>query len=163
MLASKTQIWDIQHKQLVMVNSIKFTFRVLWKNKLFSGLNIFGLTFGLTAALWLLLFLQNELSYDKHIEGHENIYRVSHILSAPGVEFNTAFSPTELSPLLKERFPEVLDYARFSSIQNPEISYKQEVFFVEDKFFTDESAVELFDLKLLSGSNPTTSATLTIS
>lgn len=142
-----------------MVNSIKFTFRVLWKNKLFSGLNIFGLTFGLTAALWLLLFLQNELSYDRHIAGHENIYRVNHILSAPGVEFNTAFSPTELSPLLKERFPEVLDYARFSSIQNPEISYKQEVFLVEDKFFTDESAVELFDLKLLSGSNPTPLAT----
>ena len=142
-----------------MLNTIKFSLRVLWKNKLFSGLNIFGLTFGLTAALWLLLFLQNELSYDKHVEGHENIYRVSHILTAPGVEFNTAYSPTELSPLLKDRFPEIVDYARFSFIQNPEISYKQEVFLEEEKYFSDESAVEIFDLELLSGSNPAPLAT----
>ena len=136
-----------------MLNTIKFSLRVLLKNKLFSALNIFGLTFGLTAALWLLLFLQNELSYDRHIQGHENIYRVSHILSAPGVEFNTAFSATELSPLLKERYPEVESYARFSFIDNPEIVYKTEVFLEVDKFFTDASAVEIFDLELETGSN----------
>ena len=147
-----------------MLNTIKFSLRLLWKNKLFSLLNIFGLTFGLTATLWLLLFLQNELSYDKHFAQHEDIYRVSHIFSAPGVEFNTAFSATEVSPLLKERFPEVLDFTRFTFIGNPEIMYKQEVFSEQDKYFTDPSAVDIFDLELVSGSatNPLASPGNTI-
>ncbi len=136
-----------------MLNTIKFSLRVLWKNKLFSSLNIFGLTFGLTATLWLLLFLQNELSYDKHVDGHENIYRVSHIMTAPGVEFNTAFSATELSPLMKERFPEIESYTRFAFIQNPEIVVNQEVFIEEDKYFADSTVVAMFDLNLEPGSS----------
>ena len=90
-----------------------FTLRVLWKNRLFTLLNVFGLTFGLAASIWLALYLKNELTFDQHHSQHERIYRLSHTFSAPGVEFNTATSASELPQLLQQEYPEVLKYARF--------------------------------------------------
>ena len=84
---------------------LKFALRILWKNRLFSLLNVVGLTFGLAATIWLVMFLQNELTFDQHFNNHERIYRVSHVLSAPGVEFNTAYSASELMPKMKEELP----------------------------------------------------------
>ena len=92
---------------------LKFALRVLWKNRLFSFLNIVGLTFGLSASIWLLLFLSHELTYDQHFTHHQRVYRVSHVLSAPGVEFNTAFSAPELPEKMMEELPGIENFSRF--------------------------------------------------
>jgi putative ABC transport system permease protein len=132
---------------------LTFTLRVLWKNRLFTLLNVFGLTFGLAASIWLALYLKNELTYDQHHEQHERIYRLSHKFSAPGVEFNTAASASELPPMLQEEFPEVLKYARFVGAQLREISYDNTVFAERDIFYTDQEIFEIFTHEFLAG-NP---------
>lgn len=130
---------------------ITFTLRVLWKNRLFTFLNVFGLTFGLAASIWLALYLKNELTYDQHHEHHERIYRLSHKFSAPGVEFNTATSASELAPMLKEEFPEVLEYARFLRAQLQELSYNNIVFAEQDIFYTDAGIFDMFTHEFLAG------------
>ena len=69
-----------------------------------------------------------------------------------------------MSRLLKERYPEILDFTRFAFTENPEILVGQEVFREEDKYFTDASMVEIFDLQLEvgSGTNPLASLGSTI-
>lgn len=130
---------------------IKFTLRVLWKNRFFSLLNIIGLTFGLSASIWLVLFLQNELTFDQHHENHERVYRTSHIFSAPGVEFNTAYSASELSPMLKEDFPELEAFARFQPLEISEILYNNQLLQQTGMFYTDPAAFDIFSIRLLIG------------
>ncbi len=132
---------------------LKFALRVLWKNRLFSFLNVFGLTLGLSAVIWLVLFLQNELTYDRHHPNHDSAYRVSHLFQAPGVEFNTAYSASELNPMLKEEFPEVESYARFRPLAVPEIEYNQQRFGQEQMFYSEQGAFDIFGINLLVG-NP---------
>lgn len=102
--------------------------RHLRKQKFFSSLNILGLSLGLASSIWLMLFLQNELTFDHHFSNHERIFRVGHTFKAPGVQFNTAYSPSELSPMLQERFPEIESFTRFLGVQMPEIKLNDQVF-----------------------------------
>ncbi|MBO3699781.1 ABC transporter permease [Roseivirga sp. E12] len=132
---------------------LKFALRVLWKNRLFSFLNIFGLTLGLSAVIWLVLFLQNELTYDQHHPNHERVYRVSHLFQAPGVEFNTAYTASELNPMLKEEFPEIDGYARFRPLDASQIEYNQQIFIQDHVYYSEQGAFDIFGINLLSG-NP---------
>lgn len=135
-----------------------FTLRVLWKNRFFTFLNVFGLTFGLAASIWLALYLKNELTYDQHHENHERVYRLSHKFIAPGVEFNTASSASELPAMMQEEFPEVLAYARFVGSNVREISYQNTLFAERDIYYSDQDVFRLFTHKFLAG-NPSTALT----
>ncbi|WP_286755331.1 ABC transporter permease [Roseivirga sp. UBA838] len=130
---------------------LKFALRVLWKNRLFSFLNIVGLTFGLSASIWLLLFLSHELTYDQHFTHHQRVYRVSHVLSAPGVEFNTAFSAPELPEKMMEELPGIENFSRFGFVGRGEIQHNNQVFRQERMYYTDPSVFDVFDLKLMAG------------
>ncbi len=136
--------------------------RHLYKQKFFSALNILGLTLGLSAALWLVLFLQNELTFDQHHPNYQRTYRAVHQYIAPGVEFKSAYSPSELSPMLKEQFPEVETYARFLWPDVPEIILGDQVFNQDDMFYSEEGAMDIFNIELVVGnrseqlSNPNT-------
>ena len=132
-----------------------FTFRVLWKNRVFTLLNVLGLSLGLAASIWLALYLKNELTYDQHHSLHERVYRVSHIFSAPGVEFNTATTASELLPMLKEEYPEVLAFARFQNVRVREIVYDNQVFAEQAMFYTDPEIFKVFSHTFLAG-NPAT-------
>lgn len=131
--------------------SLLQAFRHLRKQKFFSSLNIIGLSLGIASSIWLILFLQNELTFDQHFSDHERIFRVGHTFKAPGVEFNTAYSPSELSPMLKDRFPEIESFARFLSTQVPEIKHNDQVFTEQRMYYTDPAALDVFSIPLLSG------------
>jgi putative ABC transport system permease protein len=72
-------------------NYLVTAFRNIVRHKLYSFINICGLTVGLACAIFILLFLRDELSYDKWIADSQNIYRVASVLSYPGRddEFDT--------------------------------------------------------------------------
>ncbi len=131
--------------------NLRFTLRFLWKNKFFSGLNIFGLTLGLAASIWLLLYLKSELTYDQHYTHHETVYRISGVFEAPGVKFNTAASSSELAPMLANEYPEIKAYTRFIQAQIPKIKIDNQVFTEQSIFYTDQSVFEVFAHNFLIG------------
>jgi putative ABC transport system permease protein len=57
-------------------NYFKIAWRKLMKNKVFSLINIFGLTIGITVCMMIFLFIMNEFSYDRFHKQQKNIYRV---------------------------------------------------------------------------------------
>ncbi len=65
-------------------NYLTTALRNIVRHKLYSFINLCGLTVGLACAIFILLFLRDELSYDKWIADSQNIYRVESILSYPG-------------------------------------------------------------------------------
>ena len=94
-------------------NYFKIAFRNLWRNKTFAFINIFGLAFGLTCCLLMILFIRNELSYDKFNKNANSIYRVafSDYLNQGGF----ATTPIPIGPALKQQMPEVEGMARINS------------------------------------------------
>ena len=54
------------------------------RHKLYSFINIAGLTVGLTCAIFIILFVRDQLSYDRWIPDTENLYRVAHTTFVPG-------------------------------------------------------------------------------
>jgi len=128
-----------------------FTLRVLWKNRLFTLLNVFGLTFGLAASIWLAMYLKNELTYDQHHVNHERVYRLSHLFKSTAVEFNTASSASELPGLMKEEFPEIVETVRFMRAGLREMEYNNQVFTEEKMFFADPGVFDLFTHEFLAG------------
>ena len=96
-------------------NYFKTAWRNLSRNKMYSFINIAGLTIGLTACLLVAMVVIDELSYDKQWTNAANIYRVLSIGDSKkdaGDKISVAFSG--LAPTLKKDFPEVKDYCRMS-------------------------------------------------
>ncbi|MGD1895233.1 MAG: ABC transporter permease [Cyclobacteriaceae bacterium] len=94
----------------------KFAIRTFWKDKFYTLLNIIGLAIGIAVSIIILLYLQNDLTYDKHHVKHEQIYRLVTNVKGPGVEFHTAGAAREVAPMLAEDFPEVLTFTRLDEM-----------------------------------------------
>lgn len=89
-------------------NDIKMAWRALRKNKLFSLINIAGLSIGLCACLSVATVVIDDLSYDSHWSNKDNIYRVLTLTSMGGdSQEKTASSFAGLESALPENFPEV--------------------------------------------------------
>ena len=97
----------------MLKNLLKVTIRNILKEKSYSFINILGLTIGITCSVFLLLYIVDELSYDRYHENAENIYRaVSHIKETDN-EFTWAVAQIPMAPALRDKFPEVQNAVRF--------------------------------------------------
>src|ERR1700741_3899947 len=95
-------------------NYLKSAWRNLWKNKTFSAINIFGLSFGIAAFLLIVNYLRFEYSYDDAQLKKDRIYRVPMAVSEKeGKEQTFAFTYPAVAPALKKDFPEIEEAARF--------------------------------------------------
>src|SRR5579884_711420 len=78
------------------------------RHKLYSFINIAGLTVGLTCAIFIILFMRDELSYDRWIPGTENLYRIEKTSYIPGREpFAIARVPFLMPAAMQGEIPEV--------------------------------------------------------
>ncbi|HEV8083584.1 MAG TPA: ABC transporter permease [Chitinophagaceae bacterium] len=94
-------------------NYFKIALRNLWNNKGFSAINIAGLAVGLATCLIMLLYVTDELSYDKYNKNAGRIYRVDGDIKFGGNHFVLAVAPDGMGPVLKKDFPQVEQYVRF--------------------------------------------------
>jgi putative ABC transport system permease protein len=130
-----------------MLKNILLTiFRNLKKNKLYFFFDVLSLVIGLTCSLLILLFINNEMSYDKFHENHENIYRVA---SDYGLGKSAASSPP-IGPTLKADLPEV-EYAARLLKTNPLITYLDARFFGDTYYYSDPDFFDIFSFELTQG------------
>ncbi len=94
-------------------NYIKITFRNIKRQKGYSFINISGLAIGMACCILILLFIQDELSYDRYHKNAENIYRITYNEIIGGVYAEFALSPFAFAPAMKAELPEVISYVRF--------------------------------------------------
>ena len=98
---------------------IKNYFKIILRNfrrfPVYSLLNIGGLAIGMTCTFLILLWVQDEISYDKFYKDADNLYRVLENQHYAGGEiFPVAVTPSGLAPALKEEFPEITRSSRYS-------------------------------------------------
>lgn len=132
-------------------NHLKIAWRNLKKSKLYTAINIFGLSSGLLAFLFILLYVQDELSYDKYSSHADQLYRIDFYGRLGDQEISSAQNAAPLAPLLQEVYPEVEAFMRFRNKGSYLVKYQNRhhkedrISFVDSTFFT------LFDIPLIKG------------
>ena len=91
----------------MFINYLKIAIRNLRKNKGYSFINIFGLAVGIACCVLILLYIQNELSYDKYNKNYDQIYRVRLEARISNNELNSAPSCGPCGPAFTREIPEV--------------------------------------------------------
>jgi len=115
-------------------NYLLSLYRNISRNKFYSVLNIVGLSIGLAAAILILLYVQDELSYDKYHEQHENIYRIESHFSIGDKDDKFAIVPIPMGPALKLEFPEVKEFVRFMDAGSNTLFKYEDKEYYEDRF-----------------------------
>ncbi len=88
-------------------NYFKIAWRNLMKNKVFSFINVFGLSIGLTCCMLISLYLHNELSYDSYHKNASRIYQLGTTFVKEGKEDRTANTPAPMAKAMQMEFPEI--------------------------------------------------------
>lgn len=134
-------------------NYLKIAVRSLWKNKSFSALNIAGLAMGLAACLLILLYVKDELSYDKFNAKADRTYRLNTDIRFGGSDFIIASSPDPLMKTLQQEFPQIESAVRFRNDGNLTFKKAQQSIVEDRVIYTDASIFDVFTLPVLDG-NP---------
>ena len=131
----------------MLKNHLKIAFRQLSRNKVFSGINILGLSLGMALAVLISVFIISEFSYDKWMIESENTYRIHRNWG----EDNTAFTPSRLTNKLIQDFPEVVASTGFSPWDEQLLEYGENAFYVEHTAHVDSTFFKVFGMSFIHG------------
>ena len=136
-------------------NYLKIGWRVLKKNRLYTLLNVVGLTMGISGFLMIMLFIQDEVNYDRFYPESESVFRItSHWGDYSTASYATA--PPPLGPRIHSDIPEVEAVTRLLkwndfTIQPGSGQNKDQVFREENVFYVEPNFFKVFDFNLLAG------------
>jgi putative ABC transport system permease protein len=135
-------------------NYFIIAWRNLWKNKVFSVINILGLSIGLACCILMFLFIQHELSYDKFNVHASNIYRITSESESTSGKTNLAITPAPWAPLMKKDFPEINNFVRILKSEKAVIGKPgQQKFYENDLLYADSTFFDVFSFRLLKGNS----------
>jgi putative ABC transport system permease protein len=135
-------------------NYLKITLRNLFRNKLYTFINIFGLAIGLAACMMIYLWVQDELSFDRFHQNASRIYRVERKFDFKEMHGQAPITSGPYGPALVSDYIEVENFVR---LDRNELSIKdhKNTFHRQNLIFTDNSIFEVFDFRLEEGDNQT--------
>jgi putative ABC transport system permease protein len=137
---------------------LKTAVRFLLKNKTFSLINIIGLATGTLCCLYILLYVQDQYSYDKHHKDAKNIYRVTSSLQITGDKHNNSTASPPIAPAIKSDFPEVMQFTRLiptGLLGNSKnlLKFKEKSFYEKDLVYVDSTFFDVFSYHFVYGKN----------
>jgi len=132
----------------MLKNYFKIAFRNIVRHKAFAAINIAGLAIGMACSIFILLWVQNELSYDKFHKNTGTIYRL------------TAGGPTNSGPMvpeLKAKIPAIKNFVRFLYVQPTTTVFEMDNKRFEEKavFYADSTLLQVFSFPLVHGNAET--------
>jgi len=124
---------------------LKSASRSIGRNKIFSFINVFGLAIGMACTLLIVLFITDELSYDKYNKDASNVYRVVHdFINHDGSRLPDATSPAAIAPAMQRQMPEVKTVTRIYPpwgqiflVKHGEKKLQEERLYMADNSFFD--------------------------
>ena len=131
---------------------VKNAFRNITNKFGYSFLNILGMTLGITSALFLILYVSDELSFDRYHEHGDRIYRVQSHITETDDEFTWIVAQIPFAPQVKEDYPEVENFTRLDNFQRSLFVYGDIEFTEEDIYFADSTFFDIFTYETLEGS-----------
>ncbi len=130
-------------------NYFKTAWRNIRKNKLFSAINILGLSIGIALCFIIMLYVQDELSYDRFNKNAGNIARVIFQADINGGKINEGFVMAPVAKAMKNDLPEVRDATRLLAYGSSKIVYNDKSF-KDDRFaFVDPNFFSIFTFPMV--------------
>ena len=146
------QVTSSQHQSTMIRNYFKIALRNIKRHSTYSILNISGMAIGMACSILILLWVQDEWSYDRHIRNADNIYRVIENQNPSGGESSLfAVSPGELTIALKEEYPEIIRSSRYEP--HTELRLKKGNEFMLEKAVAtiDKDFLKMFNIEFVQG------------
>jgi putative ABC transport system permease protein len=144
---------DPIYLKAMFLNFLKTALRYLQKNLPFTVINVIGLTAGISAFLMIALFIQNELSYDKHIPGSGNLYRLVGLQEPSGLDKqHVAITSGGWAGFIQENIPEVEEVFRIMWASGT-IEVENE-FYYQSCYYSEGRMAERLGFPFLSGGDP---------
>jgi putative ABC transport system permease protein len=133
-------------------NFFKIGIRNILRHKGFTFINVTGLAVGLAASLLILLWVQDEFSFEKFNANAKSIYRVEEDQFYSGARYHVTVTPVPSGPVWKEKIPEIVDQVRVN-LWLPRVLFKYEdkVFFESSIAAVDSSLLNFFTFPLSFG------------
>jgi putative ABC transport system permease protein len=142
-------------KITLIKNYFTSLFRFSMKDRFYALLNLLGLAIGMASALMIFLYIQDEMSFDKHNNNHDRIFRLEGDFFINGKQDLTAITQIPLAPTLKDEYPEIEDMTRI--LPRPGIYFRRgtDVFKEDSLALADSTIFNVFTLKFLRGDQGT--------
>ncbi|AYB32748.1 ABC transporter permease [Chryseolinea soli] len=136
-------------------NYLLIAVRNIFRNKLFSTVNILGLAFGICSALLIFLWVNDELEYDYFHANANRLYRVMENQKyTDGRIYTFAATPGPMAPFIKEKYPEIEKATRFTWETNNLMQVEDKTFYEMGRY-VDQDFVEMFSFPFLKGNMAT--------
>ncbi len=132
-------------------NYLISAYRNFIRNKFYTLINILGLTIGLAAFIFILLFIRDELTYDRYNKKYERIHRLESNFNIAGKHEKFAIVPIPMGPAFQLEFPEVKTFTRLTNAGNVLIRYDDHEYYEKDFYFADSTVFDVFTYEFLLG------------
>lgn len=137
-------------------NYLATALRHLLKYKGYSAINVLGLAVGMTSCILIMLYVQDELSYDHHHEKKDRIYRLVKSDTADGKTIESAFTPPSWAPVMAMEYPEI---EHFTRLKPPNtrwlVRYGDKRSYEKHFVVADSSVFDIFTIPLVQGNAKT--------
>ena len=127
-------------------NYLKIAFRNIIRHKAFAAINIAGLAIGMACSIFILLWVQNELSYDRFNKNANEIYRIA----ARAGDFKVAINPAPMVADLQAKMPVIRNTVRLATSSNV-FEVGERKFEEKRVFYADSTFLQVFSYRLLKG------------
>ncbi|MGD9086143.1 MAG: ABC transporter permease [Desulfobacterales bacterium] len=125
------------------------------RDKLHSIINTIGLSIGIACAIIIMMYLKNELTYDRHHENADRVYRLGLNITMGNQSAGYALASWSIGNRLKNEYSEIEAYARVRPYSGVLFKFEEKVFFEDEIALADPSVFKLFSFKFIYG-NPAT-------
>jgi putative ABC transport system permease protein len=130
-------------------NYIKIAIRNLLRHKAFSFINVTGLSIGMACSILILLWVQDEFSYDKFHEDSERMFRITASLS--DLDIRAAVTSAPMSPAIKSEVPQIEGSIRTTGNSTELFQVGEQMFEERRVLFADSNFLQFFTFPLISG------------
>ena len=150
---SQTIKFENQKAKIMLKNYLLIAVRSLTKHRFYSFINVAGLATGIAACLVIILFIQNEMSYDRHFENAERIYRVNGEIKFGGNHYKLAVASAPFAEAAVQSFPEIEAATRFRTRGSYLVKRQEtdENIKENDVVWTDSTFFKVFSIPVLQG------------
>ncbi len=134
----------------MLTNYFKNAFRIMWKDRGFSLINIAGLTTGIAACLLIALYVLDEVSFDRFHANQDRLFRLTPTLHFPDGDRPRAVTSPPMGPALVDNFPEVEKMTRLSR-SSRFLSAGEKKFYDTRLLYADSAFFEMFTFPMIEG------------
>ncbi|MFC1724943.1 ABC transporter permease [candidate division KSB1 bacterium] len=136
---------------IMFKNYLKITLRNIIKHKGYSFINISGLAVGLACCILMLLWIHNELSFDRFHKNTDELYRVISKVQTSNEVTHTVRSANASGPALVSQYPEVINFTRYQCFMGQSIEYEGESYLCNNFGIADPSFFRMFSFPFIKG------------